>query len=847
MELLNPTHQDPTREPISRPSFMRRVERPASTQFPELAEETGGFGAGEKDKVFVAVGRSVEKAVNLLHWTLSQFDGKDICLLHVHQPSPLIPTLLGKLPASQANDQVVSAYRREEKEELQKLLANYSSFGRKLKVNISIITVEADQVHKGIVELVKRHKIRSLVMGAIPENCTRMKMSSCKASYAAKKAPCFCDIWFINKGKLVWTREASEEPCPFQPVGGVTATEQMLRSNSLPHRNGALLVHPEDFHSISSRSITFVSSAQLTEGEPAYTDVCLSPRISSFSARYSPNYQCLSSISYTTGSGRASSEMRLSFDSYSKDEDEILSFRLKEAITEANASRNEIVAESFKCQKLELEAMKAINKIKDFESARLHEVKLRKEAEEALTNTVREQEKLIKEKEEVMEEVQRTMRNVSLLNMRAQEANRKRDEASGELKLIQASIATLREEKQRIRRQKLEAVHWLERWRNLGQAGAATCNGFIGIVEDLPGLAEFTLADVQTATCDFSESFKIGKGGHGIVYKGEMLGRTVAIKKLYPHNMQGQSEFQQEAQVLSKLQHPHLVTLLGVCPEAWSLVYEYLPNGSLQDRLFKKTSISPLTWKTRTRIVAEISSALCFLHSIKPEKIVHGDLKPENILLDSELSCKICDFGISRLVTEDNLYCPSFRRTSEPKGSFPYSDPEFQRIGVLTPKSDVYAFGLIILQILTGRPPIGLAGEVRRAVSSGKFASILDKSAGEWPMFVARRLVDLGLQCCESYGRARPDLKPSLVRELGQLHLTEERPVPSFFLCPILQEIMHDPQVAADGFTYEGEALRGWLENGRETSPMTNLKLNHLHLTPNHAIRQAIQDWLCKA
>lgn len=241
-----------------------------------------------------------------------------------------------------------------------------------------------------------------------------------------------------------------------------------------------------------------------------------------------------------------------------------------------------------------------------------------------------------------------------------------------------------------------------------------------------------------------------------------------------------------QAQVLIKLQHPHLVTLLGVCPEAWSLVYEYVP-GSLQDWLFRKTSVSTLNWKTRARIVAEISSALCFFHSSKPEKIVHGDLKPENILLDSDLSCKICDFGISRLVTEDTLYCPSFRRSTEPKGAFPYSDPEIQRTGVLTPKSDVYAFGLIILQILTGRKPVGLAGEVRKAVSCGKLESILDTSAGEWPMFVARRLVDLGLQCCELYSRDRPNLKPSLVRELGQLHVSDERPVPSFFLCPILQ------------------------------------------------------------
>ncbi|CAL5345198.1 unnamed protein product [Camellia sinensis] len=226
--------------------------------------------------------------------------------------------------------------------------------------------------------------------------------------------------------------------------------------------------------------------------------------------------------------------------------------------------------------------------------------------------------------------------------------------------------------------------------------------------------------------------------------------------------------------------------------------------------------------------------------------IVHGDLKPENILLDSNLNCKLYDFGICRLMPGETLRCPSFRRYTEPKGAFSYTDPEVHRTGSLTPKSDVYSFGLIILQLLTGRTPVGL--------------SILDSSAGEWPNLVSKQLVDLGLQCCELNSRDRPELTPSLVKELEQLHTSEELPVPSFFLCPILkgtvpdsdywwfcfQEIMHDPQEAADGFTYEGDALHGWLESGRETSPMTNLRLDHLHLTPNHALRLAIQDWLCK-
>ena len=144
-----------------------------------------------------------------------------------------------------------------------------------------------------------------------------------------------------------------------------------------------------------------------------------------------------------------------------------------------------------------------------------------------------------------------------------------------------------------------------------------------------------------------------------------------------------------QVELLGKLKHPHLATLIGVCPEAWSLVYEYLPNGSLQDRLFQRSNVSLLTWKIRARIIAEIGSTLLFLHSRKHEKTVHGDLKLGNILLDSELSCKICDFGIFRLVPKGTLRCPSFRRCTEPNSAFPYTDPEFHRTGILTHKSDI--------------------------------------------------------------------------------------------------------------------------------------------------------------
>ncbi|KAF5185995.1 U-box domain-containing protein, partial [Thalictrum thalictroides] len=483
--------------------------------------------------------------------------------------------------------------------------------------------------------------------------------------------------------------------------------------------------------------------------------------------------------------------------------------------------------------------------VKAFEAAYADEVQLRKEVEDKVENTRQEQEQILKQVEDLSREWQTTMRNVSLLESHCTEANCHENEASRKLKLIQMSVTTLQDETKNMRRQKEQAMQHLEWWRNHLRVRISNDVDF-GFINTSAEYKHFSLFDLQIATCNFSESFIIGQGSYGCVYKGEISDRSVAIKKLNPFNMQDAPEFQQEVERLSKLKHTRLVTLIGACPEAYSLVYEYLPNGSIEDHLFRKTN-NPLTWKKRTHIVADMSSALLYLHSCKPGKTIHGNLKPKNILLDQEFNCKIGDFMIGQLVPKKTARCPSFRGITEMESVFPYIDPELHTFQDLTPKSDIYALGVIILQLLTGRSPMGLASEVRRAVLCGNLTSILDTSAGEWPTFVTRRLVEFGLQCCELKGRDRPELEPALVMGLEKLHLAEGQPVPSFLLCPILKELMYDPHVAADGFTYEGEAIRGWLKGGRGTSPMTNLTLSHFSLTPNHALRSAIQDWLCRS
>jgi len=310
------------------------------------------------------------------------------------------------------------------------------------------------------------------------------------------------------------------------------------------------------------------------------------------------------------------------------------------------------------------------------------------------------------------------------------------------------------------------------------------------------------------------------------------------------------------------VRHPNLVTLIGSCREAFGLVYEFLPNGSLEDRLACINNTPPLTWQVRTKIICEMCSALIFLHSNQPHPVVHGDLKPGNILLDANLVSKLGDFGICRLLSQSNTAVSStttrsittkLHLTTTPKGTFAYMDPEFLSTGELTPRSDVYSFGIIILRLLTGQPPKRIAEVVEDAMERGELHAILDPTAGDWPFVQANQLAHIGLRCAEMSRRRRPDLAGEVWKVVeplmkaasltaGRLSL-DDASAPSYFVCPIFQEVMSDPHIAADGFTYEAEAIMGWLDNGHDTSPMTNLKLEHCELTPNRALRSAILEW----
>ncbi|XP_078159170.1 U-box domain-containing protein 70-like [Carex rostrata] len=366
--------------------------------------------------------------------------------------------------------------------------------------------------------------------------------------------------------------------------------------------------------------------------------------------------------------------------------------------------------------------------------------------------------------------------------------------------------------------------------------------------------SEFSMQELEQATENFSETLKIGQGGFGPVYKGSLRRITVAIKLLNSPDLHGISQFQKEITILTKVRHPNIVTLIGACSEVSALVYEYLSNGSLEDRLACVNSTPPLTWQARTRIIGEICLALIFLHSNKPELVIHGDLKPGNILLDTNLVSKLSDFGISRLLKQLDTNLTAFYQTSHPAGTFSYIDPEYLSTGILTPKSDIYSFGIIILRLLTGKSPVNIVRQVQDAMTNGVLLSVIDGTAGTWPFEQAMELAKIALRCAENYRSMRPDLVNEIWAVIEPLMKAAstcvepqsrgEESIPSHFICPIYQEVMKDPCIAADGFTYEGDAIKQWLRTGHDTSPMTNLPLLNNILIQNQMLRSAIQEWL---
>ncbi|KAJ1694419.1 hypothetical protein LUZ63_011117 [Rhynchospora breviuscula] len=724
-------------ELMSRASSVRSNFSGNSFNLREIQEELE-LDETEENKVYVAVGNEVTKWKENLDWLLKSIDKNlPIVFLHVHQPARKIATPIGYMPANGLEQQELNAYRQLEKEKMNQSLKKFVDICARRNFKATIFSIDNDDIAKGLLELIKKHNVTDLVMGAgsernfsfITNSKAREKKPKSKIAMTVReKAEPSCRIRFISKGELLCIREPRENAPAANNLsrsssGSSSGHSMQLRSQSMPPSQEEHTFGSPGLEN-RSMSVNVAAGASFLAGFSHNSNHSgLENRYASRSSSGSSQqnfFQEADSCSLISDS-LPETPLNISPSSFHNVTEDVYA-RLKEAMDEAEKLKREAYEESSRRSKAELDLVQANRLLKSMQNMLNAEMQRKADIEDRFATQHNE---LEKHKELLLSLDSQNMQLSQIIN---------------ELRAKFEETRTLLERTAQERDAALRVA------QEFNQQGSRS--------RHLRNCTEFTYLEIKEATRNFDPSNKIGEGGFGSVYIGFLRHTTVAIKILNRDSIQGDPQFYQEIEILSRIHHPHLVTLIGACLEARALVYEYLPLGSLDNHLTCKDRNRSFPWQMRVRVAREICSALIFLHSLH---VVHGDLKPENVLLDFNFMVKLSDLGICRQVSMTNTTTTPYHLTEQPKGTFPYMDPEYLASGELTPQYDVFSFGIVLLQLVTGKEAKRLKNDVEEAMEKGILDKMFDQSA-RWPVAQAIDMIQIGLWCSDPSRRKRPDL-----------------------------------------------------------------------------------------
>ncbi|CAN7076049.1 unnamed protein product [Brassica oleracea var. botrytis] len=748
-------------------------------------------------------------------------------MIHVIPPISTIPTPNGeRLPLEEVEERLVEMYVRDVKQEYETVFVPFLKMckSNRTKCQVETLLIEYDDPAEALLRFIYKSGVNSLVMGSFNSNIfTRRAKGPGVPLTVLKYAPETCEVYIVCRDRIT-TKSMdpliNSAPCT-SPKAAATARRFL--------KDGAASFHTVQTQTSSDpgESIEVGTRRSTSAKELRLEALSLAIREPETPQSSKASSATVQDVIRRRGGSDIPQLNYSDFDETTEQKSNI------ENIVKEQRDSNPPPATSRKSKKVEIEA----------------EVeRLKKE----LQNTV------VKYKQ-ACEELFSTQNKVQVLSSECSKDARRVNNAV-EKEELHRKTAALEKERYMKAIKEVEAAKALLA-REYCQRQIAEVNALKNylekkkVIDQLLGTDQryrkYTIEEIFIATEGFSPEKVIGEGGYGKVYSCSLDSTPAAVKVVRLDTPEKKQEFLKEVEVLSQLRHPHVVLLLGACPENGCLVYEYLENGSLEEYIFHQKNKPPLPWFIRFRVIFEVACGLAFLHSSKPEPIVHRDLKPGNILLNRNYVSKIADVGLAKLVTDaapDNV---TMYRHSVLAGTLHYIDPEYHRTGTIRLKSDLYAFGIIILQLLTARQPNGLIHAVENAVNKGTLTEMLDKSVTDWPLAETEELARIGLKCAEFRCRDRPDLKEEVIPVLKRLVETANSKIkkersnlraPSHYFCPILREIMEEPEIAADGFTYEKKAILAWLEK-HNISPVTRQKLYHFKLTPNNTLRSAIHDW----